>query len=39
VVLTHHRPDRTDHELDQLADRFRADPSVMVAAEGTVIDL
>jgi ribonuclease BN (tRNA processing enzyme) len=39
VVLAHHRPDRTDHELDQLADRFRADPSVMVAAEGTVIDL
>jgi ribonuclease BN (tRNA processing enzyme) len=39
VVLAHHRPDRTDDELDRLADRFRADPGVMVAAEGTVIDL
>jgi phosphoribosyl 1,2-cyclic phosphodiesterase len=39
VVLAHHRPDRTDHELDELADRFRADPGVIVAAEGTVIDL
>jgi len=39
VVLAHHRPGRTDHELDQLAGRFRADGAVMVAAEGTVIDL
>jgi hypothetical protein len=39
VVLAHHKPDRTDDELDRLADRFRADPGVMVAAEGTVIDL
>ena len=39
VVLAHHRPNRTDHELDELADRFRADPGVIVAAEGTVIDL
>jgi phosphoribosyl 1,2-cyclic phosphodiesterase len=39
VALAHHRPNRTDEELDRLADRFRADPSVIVAAEGTVIDL
>jgi ribonuclease BN (tRNA processing enzyme) len=39
VVLAHHRPNRTDDELDRLADRFRADRGVMVAAEGTVIDL
>jgi len=39
VMLAHHRPDRTDDELDRLADWFRADPGVMVAAEGTVIDL
>jgi phosphoribosyl 1,2-cyclic phosphodiesterase len=39
VVLAHHRPNRTDEELDRLADRFRADPGVMVATEGTVIDL
>jgi phosphoribosyl 1,2-cyclic phosphodiesterase len=39
VVLAHHRPGRTDAELDRLADQFRADPGVMVAAEGMVIDL
>ena len=39
VLLAHHKPDRTDGELDALAARFRADPRVAVAAEGQVIDL
>jgi hypothetical protein len=38
-VLAHHKPDRTDQDLDLLAARFAADPQVVVAAEGTVIDL
>jgi ribonuclease BN (tRNA processing enzyme) len=38
VLLAHHKPDRTDEALDRLAARFRADPSVAVAAEGQVID-
>ena len=41
VLLAHHKPDRTDDELDALAARFRATPdvAVAVAAEGQVIDL
>ena len=50
VVLAHHKPDRTDQDLDLLAARFAADPQllaarlaagpqVIVAAEGAVIDL
>ena len=39
VMLFHHKPDRTDDELDLLAVRFSADPDVAVAAEGQVIDL
>jgi len=39
VILAHHKPDRTDQALDLLAARFAADPHVIVAAEGTVIDL
>jgi phosphoribosyl 1,2-cyclic phosphodiesterase len=39
IVLAHHKPDRTDTELDLLAARFRADGRVIVAAEGRVIDL
>ena len=39
VLLAHHKPGRTDDELDALAARFRADPRVAVAAEGQVIDL
>jgi phosphoribosyl 1,2-cyclic phosphodiesterase len=39
VLLTHHKPDRTDKALDTLAARFRADPHVTVAAEGQLIDL
>lgn len=40
VVLFHHRPNRTDDELDQLADRFSTSPvPVTVAAEELTIDL
>jgi phosphoribosyl 1,2-cyclic phosphodiesterase len=39
VLLTHHKPDRTDDALDALTTRFRADPRVTVAAEATRIDL
>jgi hypothetical protein len=39
VVLARHKPDRTDQDLDLLAARFAVDPHVIVAAEGTVIDL
>jgi ribonuclease BN (tRNA processing enzyme) len=40
VVLFHHRPDRSDDELDGLARRFTGvSPRVSVAAEGTVLDL
>lgn len=40
VTLFHHRPDRTDDALDQLARRFAAAPvPVMVAAEGTTLYL
>jgi ribonuclease BN (tRNA processing enzyme) len=39
VLLTHHKPDRTDDALDALAARFRPDPHVAVAAEGQIIDL
>jgi phosphoribosyl 1,2-cyclic phosphodiesterase len=40
VVLFHHRPDRTDDALDQLARRFAAAPvPVMVAAEGKTLYL
>ncbi len=40
VVLFHHKPDRTDDELDRLARRFAGSPvPVAVAAEGQVIDL
>jgi len=39
VLLTHHKPDRTDDALDALAARFRPDPRVTVAAQGQLIDL
>ena len=41
VVLFHHRPDRTDDELDQLAEQFGSvsGPAVIVAAEGSVLKL
>jgi phosphoribosyl 1,2-cyclic phosphodiesterase len=38
VVLFHHRPDRTDDALDQVARRFAASPvPVLVAAEGETL--
>ena len=37
VLLAHHKPDRTDDALDELAARFRTDPRVAVAAEGQVV--
>jgi phosphoribosyl 1,2-cyclic phosphodiesterase len=40
VMLAHHKPDRTDPELDVLAVRLAtADPRVVVAAEGETLDL
>ena len=39
VLLAHHKPDRTDDALDELAARFRATPQVTVAAEGHIITL
>lgn len=39
VLLFHHKPDRTDDELDQLAARFADDPRVAIAAGGAVIEL
>ncbi len=40
VALFHHHPDRTDDELDQLAQRFATSPvPVVVAAEGTSLDV
>jgi phosphoribosyl 1,2-cyclic phosphodiesterase len=40
VVLFHHRPDRTDDELDLLASRFaRNSPPVIVGTEGTILEL
>jgi ribonuclease BN (tRNA processing enzyme) len=39
VLLSHHKPDRTDDALDGLAARFCADPRVAVAAEDMVLDL
>ena len=40
IVLFHHQPDRTDDELDKIAERFaRAPVPVTVAAQEQVIDL
>jgi phosphoribosyl 1,2-cyclic phosphodiesterase len=39
VVLFHHRPDRTDEMLDELARRFERSPGVRPAAQGAVLDL
>ena len=40
VVLFHHRPNRTDAELDALGERLASeDPLVRVAVEGSAIDL
>jgi hypothetical protein len=39
VVLFHHRPDRTDAALDQLAGRLDGASGVTFAAQGAVIEL
>jgi phosphoribosyl 1,2-cyclic phosphodiesterase len=40
VLLAHHKPDRTDAELDKLARRFaQTAPDVVVAAEGEILEL
>ncbi len=40
VMLAHHKPDRTDDALDELARRVGAGPvAVTVAAEGEILDL
>jgi ribonuclease BN (tRNA processing enzyme) len=40
VLLAHHKPSRTDAELDELARRVAAGPGrVTVAAEGEILDL
>jgi ribonuclease BN (tRNA processing enzyme) len=39
VLLFHHKPDRTDAQLDALAARFAGDPLVDVAVDATVFDL
>ncbi len=40
VMLAHHKPDRTDDELDALAARLAGGtPAVTVAAEGGILDL
>ncbi|MGH9021432.1 MAG: MBL fold metallo-hydrolase [Acidimicrobiales bacterium] len=38
TVLFHHRPDRTDDELDSIAARVAGDPGVVVATETLVLD-
>jgi hypothetical protein len=39
VVLFHHRPNRTDDELDQIALRFAADQQVTLATQSLVLEL
>lgn len=39
VVLFHHRPDRNDGALDQLARRFQSAPGVSLAAQNAVLRL
>jgi hypothetical protein len=39
VVLCHHRPDRTDAALDQLAERLADTPEASVAVQGSVLEL
>ena len=39
VMLFHHKPDRTDEQLDELAARFAGDAKVALAREGEVVDL
>ena len=39
VMLFHHKPDRTDEQLDALAQRFIGDHRVALAREGEVVEL
>jgi len=40
VMLTHHKPSRTDDELDRLASRVADGPGdIIVAAEGEILEL
>jgi phosphoribosyl 1,2-cyclic phosphodiesterase len=39
VLLFHHKPNRTDDELDQLAARFGDDPRVRLAADHSLLEL
>jgi phosphoribosyl 1,2-cyclic phosphodiesterase len=39
VVLFHHKPDRTDDQLDVIARRFDPEAAVLLAAESMVLDL
>jgi phosphoribosyl 1,2-cyclic phosphodiesterase len=39
VLLTHHKPDRTDNALDHLATRFHSTPQVALATEPHTLDL
>lgn len=39
VVLFHHKPNRTDEQLDAIGDRFGSEPEVLVAAESMVLQL
>jgi hypothetical protein len=39
-MLAHHKPERTDDQLDEMAARFAAGPPrVTVGAEGGILDL
>jgi phosphoribosyl 1,2-cyclic phosphodiesterase len=39
VLLFHHRPNRTDDELDRLAESFSGDPPVSLARQGSTLRL
>jgi phosphoribosyl 1,2-cyclic phosphodiesterase len=39
LALFHHRPDRTDATLDDLAERLSEHPTVSIAAQGAVLEL
>lgn len=39
VALFHHKPDRTDEELDVIGQRFASSGKVMVAAQSTVLEI
>ena len=39
VLFFHHRPDRTDEQLDALAERHRAEPEVDLARQGETLTL